>query len=212
MKLRFARMASFLLLGCLWAVPALAQVVISEFRTRGPNGGNDEFVEIWNTTAAAVNIGGWKLNGSNNAGTTGTRATVPANVMIGPGCYYLFTNAATAGYSGIVPGNQTYNTGFTDTGGLALLRPDNSISDQVGMDNGSAYKEGTVLAPTALNANQSYERKPGGVSGHGIDTGDNSNDFLFNGASSNPQNAATTCLTATPAQRNTWGVLKTMYR
>ena len=39
----------------LWAAgPASAQVVISEFRTRGPAGGNDEFVELRNTSAAPV--------------------------------------------------------------------------------------------------------------------------------------------------------------
>src|SRR5690242_3512868 len=48
-------------------------VVISEFRTRGPNGGNDEFVELYNMSASTVSIGGWKVNGSNNAGTVSTR-------------------------------------------------------------------------------------------------------------------------------------------
>src|SRR5206468_5155533 len=50
-------------------------VVISEFRVRGPNGGSDEFVELYNVSTAPVPIGGWKVNGSNNAGTTSTRAT-----------------------------------------------------------------------------------------------------------------------------------------
>ncbi len=42
-----------------------ASVVISEFRPRGPVGGNDEFVELFNPTAAAVEISGWKIWGSN---------------------------------------------------------------------------------------------------------------------------------------------------
>ena len=29
-------------------------MVISEFRVRGPNGGNDEFVELYNNTDAAI--------------------------------------------------------------------------------------------------------------------------------------------------------------
>lgn len=48
-----------------------ASVVISEFRTRGPLGGN-EFVELFNASAAPVDISGWKISGSNNAGTTVT--------------------------------------------------------------------------------------------------------------------------------------------
>ena len=53
-------------------------VVISEFRTRGPLGGNDEFIELYNATGADVDIGGWLVRGSNNAGTVSTRATIPS--------------------------------------------------------------------------------------------------------------------------------------
>lgn len=190
---------------------ASANVVISEFRTRGPAGGNDEFVEIWNNSAAAVNISGWTLRGSNNAGTTTIRATVPAATSIGPGCYYLFTNSATGGYSGAVAGNQTYATGITDDGGIAILDAAAVIVDQAGMSAGSAYKEGTVLAPTPSNNNQSYERKPGNPSGNSLDTNNNATDFLFNAASSNPQNSQT-CLAATPTRTETWGKVKSFYR
>jgi DNA/RNA endonuclease YhcR with UshA esterase domain len=46
------------------AAGAGTAVVISEFRFRGPSGGNDEFVEIYNNTDAAIDISGWRLNGS----------------------------------------------------------------------------------------------------------------------------------------------------
>ncbi|MGH9792015.1 MAG: lamin tail domain-containing protein, partial [Candidatus Acidiferrales bacterium] len=59
-------------------------VVISEFRVRGPNGGSDEFVELYNLSGAAVNVGGWKIRGSNASGTVGDRATIPAGTMIPP--------------------------------------------------------------------------------------------------------------------------------
>jgi hypothetical protein len=80
-------------------------VVISEFRVRGPSGGNDEFIELHNLSTSAVAIGGWKIKGSNNAGTNSTRATVPAGVVLNPGCYFLATNTAASGYSGVVPGD-----------------------------------------------------------------------------------------------------------
>lgn len=210
MNARATLAASTLLLAVLSAAPASAAMVISEFRTRGPAGGNDEFVEIWNNTANPTDISGWKLNGSNNSGTVSTRATVPAGVTVPPGCYYLFTNSGA--YSGATAGDQTYGTGFTDTGGLALLLADDTIVDQVGMDNGSAYKEGTVLAPTGSNNDQSYERKPGGINGNGIDTDDNANDFLFNAASSNPSNSGSNCLSATVTHESTWGKIKSIYR
>ena len=187
-------------------------IVISEFRTRGPAGGNDEFIEIWNNSAVALNIGGYTLRGSNNAGTTSQRAAVPAGTTLGAGCYYLFTNSATGGYSGSVPGNTTYLTGITDDGGIAILNAAAVIVDQVGMSAGSAYKEGTVLSPTLNNLNQSYERKPGGSSGNSLDTDNNSNDFLYHNSSSDPQNSGSLCLGATPTRTETWGRVKTFYR
>ena len=117
-------------------------VVISEFRTRGPLGGNDEFVELFNASAGPVDISGWKIRGSNNAGTTSDRAVVAANTTLGAGCYYLVVNGtATTGYSGSVAGNLTFTTGITDDGGAALTRGDNTIVDQVGMSTGSAFGE-----------------------------------------------------------------------
>ena len=142
-------------------------VVISEFRTRGPAGGNDEFVELYNVSTAPVNIGGWKIRGSNSSGTVSTRATVPAGTMLGPGCHFLATNSAASGYSGTVPGNVTYGTGITDDGGIALTLADDSIVDQVGMSAGSAFGEGTRLAQLATNVDRGYERRPGGLAGSG---------------------------------------------
>src|SRR6476620_25030 len=72
-------------------------VVISEFRVRGPVGGSDEFVELFNLSASAVNIGGWKIRGSNNAGTIGDRVTITPGTLLGPGCHYLVTNSSTSG-------------------------------------------------------------------------------------------------------------------
>ncbi|MGH9812804.1 MAG: lamin tail domain-containing protein, partial [Candidatus Acidiferrales bacterium] len=193
-----------LILLCASMLPSLVQgvstsVVISEFRTRGPLGGNDEFIELYNLSSSAVNIGGWEIHGSNNAagGTLTPRATIPAGTMLNPGCHYLFTNSGSNGYSGSVPGNQTYGTGITDDGGIALTLPDDSVVDMVGMSAGSAFKEGTPLASlgstTASNLNRGYERKPGGSMGSGQDTDDNAADFQLL-APSDPQNLSSACI------------------
>ncbi len=167
-------------------------IVISEFRTRGPDGGNDEFIEIFNLSANSIDIGGWKINGSNSSGTTGTRVTISTGVSLGSGCRYLLTNtAAVGGYSGSLPGNQTYSSGIADNGGIAVLNASDAIVDQVGMSSGSAYKEGTTLASTTLNQDQSYERKPAAT--NTTDTDDNASDFLYNSDSSNPQNSSSGC-------------------
>lgn len=178
-------------------------VVISEFRTRGPGGGSDEFIELLNTTAISVNIGGWKVNGSNNLGSVSTRVTISAGVVLAPGQHYLLTNSA--GYSGGSAGNQTYSTGITDDGGIGLLTTASAVVDQVGMSSGSTYKEGTTLAPMSGTANQSYERNVQGTQ----DTGNNSVDFVLNAASSGPQNTASAAVnicvfTATPTSTATF--------
>jgi len=196
----FAALASFLLiLPALVPSAALAissTVVISEFRVRGPNGGSDEFVEIYNLSSSAVNIGGWKMKGSNNAGTTSTRATVAAGTTLSPGCHFLFTNSSTSGgpYSGSVPGDQTYGTGITDDGGIAITTATDIVVDQVGMSAGSAFKEGTALASLgSSNLNRGYERKPGGASGSSTDTDNNSTDFQLT-TPSDPQSSSSPCI------------------
>jgi predicted extracellular nuclease len=187
------------LLAVLWAPLATSvsavstTIVISEFRTRGPAGGNDEFIELHNVSDGAIDISGWKIRGSNAGGTVGNRVIINAGTTLGPGCFFLATNNAASGYSGAVAGNQTYNTGVTDDGGIAVTLPNDTVVDAVGMSAGSAFKEGTTLSPTTVNAERGIERKPGGVAGHDVDTDNNVNDFQANTAG-NPQNLASPCI------------------
>ena len=177
-------------------------VVISEFRTRGPIGGNDEFVEIYNNSDEPVDISGWKLIGSSNTAPTGTRATVPSGVILPGHAHYLFVNLGANGYSATVPGNASYTVGVGDNGGIALTTADGSIVDQVGVQTiNTAYREGTALATQlTTNTNRSYERKPGGASLTLQDTGDNLADFqLLNGTPPNLPSPQNIVLTVAPA-------------
>ncbi len=196
---------SLILAAALWAPLATslratsANIVISEFRVRGPSGGNDEFIELHNISNVPVNIGGWKVRGSNVNAVVGDRATITAGTIVGAGCYYLLTNSAASGYSGAVTGNQTYSTGVTDDGGIAITLPDNTIIDAVGMSAGSAFKEGTPLASLgSSNQNRGSERRPGGPAGNDSDTDNNATDFQLI-APSNPQNSSSPCITYPPS-------------
>ncbi|HWR13971.1 MAG TPA: PxKF domain-containing protein [Terriglobales bacterium] len=200
-SIAFLTLVCLLYICVLFVTPAFAgsdTVVISEFRTRGPQGGNDEFIELYNLSSSPVAIGGWKINGSNSSGTTGTRVTIAAGTVLNPGCHFLATNTASSGYSGSVTGDQSYATGVTDDGGIALLNASSVIIDQVGLSTTSAYKEGTVLSiRLTTNTNRSYERKPGGALGNGQDTDNNASDYtLLDGTSGtpNPQNMASACI------------------
>ena len=61
------------------------------------------------------------------------------------------------------------------------------------MSTGSAYKEGTPLTSLTTNVDRGYERKPGGASGSGQDTDDNSADFALV-TPNKPQNKLSTCV------------------
>jgi hypothetical protein len=156
-------------------------VVISEFRTRGPNQGNDEFVEIYNNTDAPIDIGGWQLRGSSNTAPTNPtpRASVPAGVLLPARAHFLFVN--TGAYSGAVPGNVGYTTGIADNGGIALTTAAGTIVDQVGVTTtGTAYREGNPLAvQLTTNVDRSYARKPAPAAGSLQDTDDNATDFVL---------------------------------
>jgi predicted extracellular nuclease len=162
-------------------------VVISGFQTRGSAGGNDEYVEIRNTTTANVDISGWRLQGcaAGTPGNASNRATVGANIVLTPGQHYLFTNSASAGYSGSVPGDATYATGFTDFAtsnfaGIQILDAANVRQDGVG-SNQSPCREGTGFnTPTANGPNDAFARTQ--------DTDNNLADFVGPQAT-NPHNS-----------------------
>lgn len=174
-------------------------VFISEFRVRGPNGADDEFVEIYNATGGSVSLNGWKLRKSSGCGTTLADLTTIGAINIAPGQYYLI--AKSGSYSGSLPADLSYTTaGISDDGGIALVDSTSKIIDQVGLCVDTTYKEGSALSSMSGTANQGYERKSGGSAGSCVDTDNNSTDFIFNSSTSNPQNfssAAIPCLAVT---------------
>ena len=177
-------------------------VVISEFRTRGPVGGNDEFIELRNASSAAVDISGWVLQGcaSGTPGNASARATVSAGVVLAPGQSYLFANPTSPGYSGAVAPDQTYGTGITDFAannfaGIRLVAGA-VVVDGVGSPQ-SPCREGTGFNTPAANGDNSFERI-GGTQ----DTENNLTDFAGPKAG-NPQNFGPTGSDAAPTVAST---------
>ena len=178
---------------------AATNIVISEFRTRGPNGGNDEFVEIYNPTTGPVDISNWRIRATSGSsgGTPGDRFTFLAGTILQPGQYFVITGSNYSGGVQESPVASLSSTGIADDGGIAITMANGTtIIDQVGMSSTSTYLEGTSLSPMSATANQSYERRDNGCT----DTNNNVSDFNLNANSSNPQSSSSPtiqCLSVT---------------
>lgn len=204
--------AAFAALFLTWsAVPAATaaanHVVISEFATRGPTAATDEFVELYNPTANAIDISGWKLQYKSATGASfADRAVLPANASIPAHGFYLIANQS---YIGAVTPDYTSSlwnsgTGMADSGHERILDAVSNQVDLVGWGTANA-PEGGVAAPnhgTSAN-NNSVERKAlagstadslftGGLHallGNGQDTDVNGSDFVAQTHGRNPQNS-----------------------
>jgi Big-like domain-containing protein len=167
-----------------------AGLIISEFRLRGPNGSNDEYIELYNNTDAGLTVctadgsSGWAIVSSDGT----ARFVVVSGTVIPARSHYLAVASgySLTGYSGSTPGNISYATDIPDNSGLALFNTANASNfnlanrlDAVGFtSSGTLYREGAGLASIGSNNGQvCFLRKLN--SGTPQDTGDNPTDFTF---------------------------------
>jgi predicted extracellular nuclease len=152
------------------AAHAATGVVISQVAFGGTGGGNDEVVEIRNTTAATIDISTWELWGSNMAGTASARATVPAGTTLPAGRTFVFANSLG---TFTAAADVIYTTGITNTGGIQIRDAGGAIRDRFGSTSvPEAYREGLGLAQPSSGPG-GFIRKSGGTQ----DTDVNENDF-----------------------------------
>ena len=176
-------------------------LVISEFRTRGTNGDDDEYVEIYNPTSGSVYMGGWQLWRSSGCGLVTTPLfTFPDDLRLPAGHHFL---AASVNLSLSISPDLVFAGELSDTGGIALLNRSGTIIDQVGLCATTKYLEGFNLEPPGGDLNRVYERKPGGEAGSCYDTSDNASDFASTtpGIPENQESPAVFCtgvITLTP--------------
>src|SRR5688572_32584111 len=72
---------------------AAAQLIISEFRVRGPNGANDEFIEIYNNSGADHTVTGGGTGYAVAASNGVARCVIPNGTVVPNRGHYLCVNS-----------------------------------------------------------------------------------------------------------------------
>jgi hypothetical protein len=185
------------------------QLLISEFRLRGPSGANDEFIEIYNNIGASHTVTAASGTGYGVAASDGTtRCSIPNGTVIPAGGHYLCVNSVAyslasypAGNGTTATGDATYTTDIPDNAGIAIFNNNTGGGsyalanrlDAVGStaEANTLYKEGAGYpALTPFSIDYAFYRDTCGKSGSITqmgpcpistpkDTNNNAADFVF---------------------------------
>jgi hypothetical protein len=190
-------------------VATSGQLIISEFRFRGPAGANDEFIEIYNNSGADHTVVAAAGTGYGIAASDGiTRCTIPNGTLIPNKGHFLCVNSTgyslasyPAGNGTTATGDATFTTNIPDNAGIAIFNNNvGSLSyslanrlDAVGSttEANTLYKEGTgypALVPFSID--HAFQRDECGKGGSIINFGacvlsslkhtdNNAADFIF---------------------------------
>ncbi|MGH9957781.1 MAG: lamin tail domain-containing protein, partial [Pyrinomonadaceae bacterium] len=149
---------------------AVGQLVISEFRVRGPSGANDEFIEIFNNSGADHTVAGGGTGYAVAASNGVARCVIPNGTVIPNRGHYLCVNSVAyslashpAGNGTTATGDATYTTDIPDNAGIAIFNTSVAANfnlanrmDAVGSTSeaNTLYKEGTgypALTPFSID-------------------------------------------------------------
>ncbi len=189
------------------AAETSAQLIISEFRVRGPNGANDEFIELYNNSGADHTVAGGGTGYAVAASNGVARCVIPNGTVIPNRGHYLCVNSVgyslasyPAGNGTTATGDATYTTDIPDNAGIAIFNTSVAGNfvlanrlDAVGSTSeaNTLYKEGTGYpALTPFSIDYSFYRdncgKSGSITTFGNcpistpkDTNNNAADFVF---------------------------------
>jgi len=165
---------------------ALDHVVISQVYGGGGNSGatyHNDYVELYNPTTSAVDLGGWTIQYGSATGSTWQ--TQPLGGVISPGEYYLITLGSGGAAGATVPAsNITGEINASATNGkIALSRTgdpfsgcavgDPALVDLVGYGSTANCREGSSNASAASNTLALFRKNDGFT-----DTNVNGADFV----------------------------------
>lgn len=157
----------------------LCDVVISELTAAGPNGADDEFVELFNGSPQDVPVAGWAVQYRANGATSAwsTVALLPTGAVVPSRGFYLVSSptAAAGGYVGATPADfearicatcATRALNFSaSVGHVRLVLPgatagaqpgDPLVSDTLGYGSGAQYGSGAPYNATPWGTSSPY--------------------------------------------------------
>jgi hypothetical protein len=134
-------------------------VLINEFRTSGPSGERDEFIELRNVRVGR-RPGRWSIALVTGTGHRESLGVILAgDSVVNAGCHFLLVGVS--GPNAYSSGSQALgdfrwaSSFFVDEVSFALLNPAGQIVDQVGIGQTAVYREGEPLLP---RVGRSHER------------------------------------------------------
>src|SRR5262245_48772500 len=187
-----------------------ADIVISQVYGGGGNSGatlKNDFIELFNREASAVDVTGWTVQYASAAGTSWQATSLSG--IIQPGTYFLVQEAQGAGGTVDLPTpNATGNIAMSATAGkVALVNTSTALSgscptsativDLIGYGSTASCFEGAGVAPGLSNTTAALRAGNGST-----DTDNNSSDFTAgtpNPRNSLPPDAAPNVASTSPA-------------
>lgn len=172
---------------------AFTNVVINEIQISG-TAPEDEFVELYNPTASAIDITGWRLTRNTESGASESNLVASLSGTVPAGGYFLVANDD---FSGSVIPDQEYSVvgnNMASNNSVTLYSDAGvTIVDRVGFGSSSLF-EGAAYATNPADSG-SIERTQ--------DTENNANDFALLDISTPMNSLATPTPTATPTLTST---------
>ena len=151
----------------------VGHVVIATVQIAGTAASND-FVQLYNPTASAIDISGWKLRKKSSTGTDYSLKVFGSGASIAAGGYFTWANS-TGGFSDSIDADVASTQTLAAGNSVGLLDATGAEVDAVAWGNGTdQYGEGGPY-PSDPGVSQVLARRfaDGGV----VDTDDNANDF-----------------------------------
>ena len=145
------------------------EIIVNEFRSSGPGGADDSYIELYNTGALAP-LGGFTV-----ATTSGTSITVPNDVgPVGTKGSYLITGGAFS-LSSVANTHQSAST--LGSGGIRVRASDTAGTQTDAVGPATGYHRGTGLAALTGTPTDQYAWVRAQSAGRPADTGSNADDF-----------------------------------